>query len=339
MMQKQLFIIGLVLAFAGQLAAQQYPYKLAFYNVENLFDTVDDPTKVDEDFTPEGKQKWDIERYETKLDRIGEVFENLNYPELIGLCEVENEQVCLDLADQARLKAQEYGVAHLESPDRRGIDNALLYKKAIFTVHKIEGIRINYPEGYLEEEEYTTRDVLVVHGTFKQKHELTILVNHWPSRRGGLAASEPKRTYVAEKVGDFVDSVCTINSKARIVIMGDFNDEPANKSIKEVLGASMDTELAEGERCINLMGPLDEAGKGSYNYRGNWNMLDQIMISPYLLQKKSKFKFGPAEIFMGEFLIYKHDRFGDMPNRTYGGPNYYGGYSDHFAVFVPFKAK
>ncbi|MEM6724821.1 MAG: endonuclease/exonuclease/phosphatase family protein [Bacteroidota bacterium] len=339
MIQKLPFIAFLILAFAGPLMAQQYPYKAAFYNVENLFDIEDHPEKKDEDFTPEGRQKWDKERYETKLDRIAEVFENLEFPELIGLCEVENEEVCIDLILQSRLKDQGYSVAHLESPDVRGIDNALLYKKDLFQVKNVEGIRIDYPEGYLEEEDYTTRDVLIVKGTFKKKYDLTILVNHWPSRRGGLSASEPKRTFVAEHVGQYLDNLYAENPNQRVIVMGDFNDEPANKSIQVVLRASMDDIPDEGERLINLMGPLDEAEKGSYNYRGNWNMLDQIMISPFLTEKKSKFQFGPAEIFMGEFLIYEHDRFGKMPNRTYGGPNYYGGYSDHFAVYVPFKAK
>lgn len=310
-------------------------YRIGFYNVENLFDLKDNPDKKDEYFTPAGKTNWNQERYTKKINDLARVVEAMEYPAILGVCEVENIEVCKDFCEKTSLSVKGYDVVHFESPDMRGIDNAFLYQKKAFRVLSSNNIRINFPEGLLEEEDYTTRDVVYVKGIFHKQDTFHFFVNHWPSRRGGLEASEPKRTYVAKQVRKQIDAIYQKNPKANVVLMGDFNDEPDNKSVQEVLGASMDKSTCSNPGLYNLMSNLDKAGTGSYNYRGNWNMLDQIIVS-CRLASGNKYTFSEPVIFKAEWMIYKDKKYGDKPNRTYGGPNYYGGFSDHFPVYVDF---
>lgn len=311
-------------------------YRIGFYNVENLFDLKDNPDKIDEWFTPEGETNWNQERYTKKINDLARVVEAMKYPAILGLCEVENIAVCKDFCEETSLSSKGYGIIHYESPDKRGIDNAFLYQKKAFRVLSSNNIQIDFPAGYLEEEDYTTRDIVYVKGIFNKKDTFHFFVNHWPSRRGGLEASEPKRTYVAKQIRKEVDAINQKNPKANIVIMGDFNDEPDNKSVQEVLGAAMDKSACQSNGLYNLMSNLDKAGKGSYNYRGNWNMLDQIIVSCHLTNNNSGYSFEEPVVFKAEWMIYKDKKYGDKPNRTYGGPNYYGGFSDHFPVYVDF---
>lgn len=332
-----------MLLFAFQLThAQLYLFKkkcsprIAFYNVENLFDTIDDPIKPDDDFTPEGRQQWSKARYFAKLLKIAKVVEGMEHPAFIGMCEVENKSVLEDLVSRPALSNRAYGIAHYESPDYRGIDVALLYDQKQFKLEKSGTIRINFPAEIVED--YTTRDILMVEGTFQKEHQLYLFVNHWPSRRGGLKESEPKRTYVAEQLKKAVDSLFNINPNAQIVIMGDFNDETDNKSITEVLNAQQtDTNIAP-QQLYNCFAKFDQAKKGSYNFRGNMNMLDQIIVSSALMEESNLSVDNPT-IFKQDWMIYKGKKYGDAPNRTFGGPNYYGGISDHFPVYVDLRVK
>lgn len=312
--------------------------RIGFYNVENLFDLEDDPNTLDDDFTPTGRQKWTEDRYQTKLDRIGEVVEGMGFPTLLGLSEVENEQVCVDLAASSRMKKSGYQVVHFDSPDKRGIDVALLYQKKQFKVLEKETIRINFPSEVIPDEpDYTTRDVLVVKGILGKKETVHVLVAHMPSRRGGLQASEPKRLYVASQIRAKVDEIYAENPNANIVLMGDMNDETDNKSIAETIDAQQLTLRPAASQLYNCFAALDEKGLGSYNYRGNWNMLDQVILSSSFFDEKSKLKFADATIYQQEKMMYQDKKFGAKPNRTYGGPNYYGGYSDHLPVFVELR--
>ncbi len=337
--------IGIIflLVFAGCRSTKDYlnadgklQFRAAFYNVENLFDLEDNPDKIDEFFTPAGETNWNQERYTKKINDLARVIEAMEYPTIIGLCEVENQLVCTDFCEKTSLAQKGYGVVHHESPDARGIDVAFLYQKKGFKLISSDIIRINFPEGYLEEEEYTTRDVLHVQGIFNKNDKFHIFINHWPSRRGGLEASESKRTYVAKQVRAKIDELYTANPNANILVMGDFNDEPDNKSIQEVLGAKMDKSATGATDLYNLMSDLDKEGKGSYNYKGNWNMLDQLIVSSSLASGKNNIDFLDPVIFRAEWMIYKDKKYGDKPSRTYGGPNYYGGFSDHFPVYVDF---
>ncbi len=310
-------------------------YRIGFYNVENLFDLKDNPEKIDDDFTPEGRNNWNQERYTKKINDLARVMEAMKYPAILGVCEVENVSVCKDFCEKTSLSSKGYDVVHFESPDKRGIDNAFLYQKKAFRVLSSDNLRITFPEGYLEEEDYTTRDVVYVHGVFNKKDTFHFFVNHWPSRRGGLEASEPKRTYVAKQIRKKIDQIYGTNPKANIVLMGDFNDEPDNKSVEEVLGASMDKSTCQTKGLYNLMSNLDKAGKGSYNYRGNWNMLDQLIVSCGLANG-NQYTFSEPVVFKADWMIYKDKKYGAKPNRTYGGPNYYGGFSDHYPIYVDF---
>jgi len=337
----KLLIISIVLLSACN-SSKEYvnndgkrTYRIGFYNVENLFDLENNPDKIDDDFTPEGRNNWNQERYTKKINDLARVIEAMKYPAILGVCEVENQAVCKDFCEKTSLSAKGYGVVHYESPDKRGIDNAFLYQKKAFRVLSSNNIRIEFPAGMLEEEDYKTRDAIYVRGIFHKKDTFHFFVNHWPSRRGGLEKSEPKRTYVAKQIRKEVDAIYQKSPKANIVIMGDFNDEPTNKSLQEVLGATMDRSACQPTGLYNLMSNLDKEGKGSYNYRGNWNMLDQLIVSCNLANDRG-YSFSEPVIFKADWMIYKDKKYGDKPNRTYGGPNYYGGFSDHYPIYVDF---
>lgn len=315
------------------------PLRIAFYNVENLFDTEDDPLTLDDDFTPTGKQEWTIERYRTKLDRIHEVAKGLHYPALLGLCEVENKKVLDDLCQTGSMADYKYESVHFDSPDKRGIDVALLYQKKEFKVKGSEIVRIDFPKDVTPDEPgYSSRDLLVVNGVLPNKTEVYVLVAHFPSRRGGVAESEPKRVHVANYLKKKVEDLTKANPTAQFIIMGDFNDETTNKSMARTLQAyPLPTAPTDG-RLYNCFSQLDANGEGSYNFRGEWNMLDQIILSHHFFQTNNSLQFQSAHIFKEEFLLYQDKKNGPRPNRTYGGPRYFGGYSDHLPVFVEMKS-
>lgn len=304
---------------------------VAFYNVENLFDMENEPGKNDGEFTPESEKQWDKVKYNKKLADISRVISGINegdLPEIVGLCEVENEKVVNDLVSTGLLAKGKYKVVHHESPDFRGIDCALVYRPKEFKVLDHFAVPVRFED----DSDYVTRDILYVKGRTRNREEFHIFVNHWPSRIGGVAQTEPKRVAVARILKGKIDSVMAASSKAHIIIMGDMNDDPDNKSLAEVLNAQ--PPATAGAQLVNLMFPDFNDGKGTYNYRGNWNMLDNLIISSGLLDGKGfRCVEEKGHIFREEWMEYKN-RDGEIsPNRTYGGPNYYGGVSDHFPVY------
>ncbi len=305
------------------------PTSIGFYNVENFFDLEDEPRKDDEFFTPSGRAKWTYDRYAKKMNNIGKVIKEMGQPALMGLCEVENKTVLADLVKHKTIKSAGYAYAHEESPDNRGIDVALLYRKKDFTLESQEVIRINFPRSIVTN--YTTRDILYVKGIFRNSERVHVFINHWPSRRDGQAASEPKRTYVAQQLRNKLDDIFRKEKNANVIIMGDFNDEPSNKSVDEVLGAQKPSGKGKQGTLYNLTLPLESSGKGSYNYRGDWNMLDQVIVSGGLMDGQG-WEADDAEVFSKDWLLFRHPKNGPTPNRTYGGTKYYGGYSDHLPV-------
>lgn len=307
------------------------PYRIGFYNVENLFDTIDAPIKFDEDFTPAGKQKWNTERYYKKLADLEKVIGAMGYPILLGVSEVENQAVLEDLIKTGGLAKRNYGIVHYESPDKRGIDCALIYQKDAFEVVRSANIKIDFPEEIAPD--YTSRDIIYVEGKLFDA-PFHVFVNHWPSRRGGLEASEPKRVLVAQHVRDKVDEIFAKDANANIVIMGDMNDEPANNSVLETLGAKSLAGAPQSKMLYNCMAELDAQEKGTYNYRGTWNLLDNIITSSNLVDTKSTIRVAKPTIFQQPWMMFNNPKYGPTPNRTYGGPNYYGGISDHLPVFV-----
>ncbi len=309
-------------------------YTIAFYNVENLFDTINDPNTWDDDFTPEGKLEYSAKRYETKLLNLSNVLSSIDknsFPAIIGLCEVENRSVLDALINQEKLKSADYGIAHTESPDGRGIDCALLYQKNKFKYLNHDIIGIHFPD----EPNFKTRDILHVQGILGSKDTLNIFVNHWPSRIGGAEKSEKYRVFVAEQLKSAVNKLQNKKPQAKIIIMGDFNDEPNNKSAEETLSATNNKDTSNSKALYNLMYDLKMEGKGTYNYKGNWNMLDNIIISNSLLNNPNAIHTNhqAGRIFTEEWICYKNPDGLSLPSRSYAGPRYFGGYSDHFPVY------
>src|SRR5690554_1380437 len=301
-----------------------------FYNVENLFDTINDPTTKDEDFLPDSDKQWSSERYFDKLEKLATVLTHPseNNPLFIGFAEIENRFVVLDLMKTGRLAETKYRVVHYDAPDARGIDVALAYDHERFLVTYQEAIDLSI----VGEPDYKTRDILYVKGLLKDSIDLHLFVNHWSSRRGGAEASEYKRVNAAKAVLYKTDSIRKGDPSAKIIIMGDFNDYPNNKSIRETLGADL---ASNATNFVNLMLPMHEAGEGTYNYRGDWGMLDQFIVSPSLVAPKEglHIKGSRAYIVNDEKFLHSFDGGGSTPSKTYGGPNYYGGYSDHLAIY------
>lgn len=311
------------------------PITVAFYNVENLFDTLDSPDTNDEQFLPAGDKNWDTERYNAKLAKLAEVISQLgdaDGPEILGVCEVENRTVLEDLIKQPKLAKIGYRVVHQESPDERGIDNALIYKSAFFQVSHETITESVFPH----DPDDRTRAILTVSGKLPDGKPAHFIINHFPSRSGGQEKSEPGRVYVASQVKQVVNDIMQKDQMARIFVMGDFNDEPDNKSILEILGANGSPDFAKKE-LFNAHFKLDQEGKGTYCYRGDWNMLDQIILTQGALETDEGYAYqkGSAAIFSPEWLKQQDaGKYTGYPDRTYAGSNYLGGYSDHFPVYI-----
>ncbi len=314
-------------------------FTIVSYNVENLFDTINNPQKEDDEFLPNSKKNWNTDRYNKKIKDLSLVIKSINkneLPEIVGLVEVENRKVVEDLVNSKHLEEGNYGIVHEESPDVRGIDVALIYRKSEFKYLSHEKIAVRFDF----EPETTTRDILYVKGQLANNEILHVFVNHWSSRRDGMDASEPKRTHAASLLRAKVDSIIKKEKNAKIVIIGDFNDEPVNKSIFEVLKANAKQPMLKNNSLYNLMYDKDLLGLGTYNFRGDWNMLDNIIISTSLLNANNGYRVSSdgGQIFSARWMLYDNVKTGDFtPNRTYGGPNYYGGVSDHLPVFVLLK--
>lgn len=304
---------------------------IAFYNVENLFDTQDDPKKRDDDFTPDGRNKWSTGRYEKKLKNLSRVIQSMDHghgePAIIGLAEVENRTVAQDLGNT--IIPNGYVVIHQESQDARGIDLALLYRKDIVKELDEDFHRISFSESG-----YTSRDILYFKGKVGPE-VLHIFLNHWPSRREGQKESEHRRIDAAKTLKREVDAIRKKDDDAQIIILGDFNDYPDNKSLTKTLKtAPVDNPKDAG--LINLASSLHAQDKGTYPYRGDWGMLDQAIVSDNMMDEEGVMICPEAlEIHSKEFFLFYDKKYKEYkPNRTYGGPKYYGGYSDHLPILL-----
>ena len=331
-------LVGCLSQLQTETSAPDKPQvRIAFYNVENLFDTEDDPHRLDEEFLPTSDKKWNRERYEDKIAKLARVVTALNYPELLGLAEVENEAVLRQLIEHPDLEEAGYDLVHYDSPDVRGIDVALLYRTASFTPESSQAIPVTF-----EEDNYKSRDILQVSGTLGKDAEhntVHVLVNHWPSRRGGVAQSEPRRRVAARAARGVVDELLEADPAANIVLMGDFNDEPTNRSITDELQASGTVTKKNPLQLYNTLAALDKQGQGSYNFRGDWDMLDQIIISQGLVEdvrEADDYHYHPesAAVFKPDWLLQADGNYQGYPDRTYAGDNYLGGYSDHLPVYI-----
>jgi predicted extracellular nuclease len=311
-------------------------WRIGFYNLENLFDTEDNPRTKDDDFLPTGKLQWTAERYQKKIKNLSEVL-SIIQPTMMGFCEVENRKVVQDLMNGTpTLISSDYDIVHYESPDERGSDCAFVYQRSAFKVLNSRPIRVVIPS--VEKKANTpqaTRDILQIDGILGGRDTLSVFVNHWPSRRIGDKNSEPRRIAAAKTLRRAVDSLGKARPTSKMIIMGDFNDQPTDVSISEALRAREDRNNVSNGDLFNLLADLHLLDRGSYFYKGIWNMLDQVIVTPNLLSdKKGDLQAGNPQIFQEDWVMFKHKDYGLLPNRTYGGLKYYGGYSDHLPVYI-----
>lgn len=326
------FIIIAMFSYFKSIEKDKNVFTIAFYNLENLFDTIDDPNTFDDDFTPKGRNKWFAKRYHKKIKKLSSVMQQIGEeksfhpPVLIGVAEIENKTVLNDLIYSNALKEYHYDYVHYNSPDERGIDVGLLYNKQFFELLSSEIFPL-----YLEREDGDrdfTRDVLLVKGNLNGEL-IYILINHWPSRRSGEDESEVNRIKAAKLNREIIDTICLENKNAKIIVMGDFNDNPTNISIKEYLVK---------DDFYNPMESLFAKKNGSLKYKNDWLLFDQIIFTKNFLEvneNKHSLKYG--EVFDKDFLKVYRGKNKGKPFRTYIGRWYQGGFSDHFPVYVYLK--
>lgn len=311
---------------------------IAFYNFENLYDTEDDPKKFDEEFTPAGANHYTDEIYRQKLHNLATVLKQLGTdvtpdgPAIIGTAEIENRRVLEDLVAEPEIAARHYGVVHFEGPDSRGIDCAMLYNPKYFKLLSARSLYVN-----LRSEDGSaggTRDVLHVTGLLSGD-TVHVFVNHWPSRRGGEAASAPRRAKAAAVGRKVIDSLMKDNENAKIILMGDLNDDPIDASVVKVMKAKGDRDDVKKGDMFNPFTKLYKQGIGSLGYNDSWNLFDQIMISgAYLKDNNTGWKYYKAEVFNRDFLKNKFGQWRGYPHRSFDGTIWLNGYSDHFPTLV-----
>ncbi len=311
---------------------------VAHYNVENLFDTINDPNINDEEYLPEAEKKWNSERYKQKLDRLAEVIASMNSgkgPDFLGLCEVENAAVVADLTQQKRLKKLQYQFVHHNSPDARGIDVAFMYRRGLLKKVSSRSVFLADPEN----PDFRTRDILVVNGTLKNGQQAYFLVNHWPSRVGGQEKSQPKRILAAHLARSIYDSIQVVHPQAAVFILGDLNDEATDVSVYEVLRT--DSSLQGGGDLYNPFYQLARKGDGSIVYQKKYQLIDHIIVSSTTLGEQAKVRFveGSAGVHKPDFIREVNEKYKGSPWRTYAGNNYLGGYSDHFPVYLQIELR
>ncbi|MBW6501932.1 MAG: endonuclease [Bacteroidales bacterium] len=331
----QTLLLLLFLTFAGYSQEKKgSPVRILFYNVENLFDINDDSLTADNDFLPQGVMRWTLSRYKRKISSLYKTIVaagEWDPPAIAAFCEVENRKVLEDLVYNTGLSNHNYGIVHEDSPDPRGIDVCLIYRRDIVKVLDYE----YWVPDRRATEKFTSRSVLCARCQI-DGDTIFLVVNHWPSRRGGVLAGEGLRSEIAEMVGNKTDSLYRSQSRgAKIIIMGDFNATPHDMVIQSLPGSSNDEGSGDNDFLVNLAGKLSGEGKGTYRYLGAWEMIDQIIVSANLL----KGRYGLVtsrdlfRIFSPEFLLRNDARYpGPSPFSTYRGYRYQGGYSDHLPV-------
>jgi len=361
--QKNWFCLILFLIIAkGNAQSKAYAiHTVAFYNFENFHDTIDDPLTHDEEWTPTGTEHWNTKKYHQKLENLARVLseigtgENPNSPTFIGGAEIENQAVLEDLVKQPKLIDKDYGIIHFDSPDKRGIDVALLYQKKQFQPTSYINIPLYVYKKEVSNEELSkteesinveaedviqvntkshriyTRDQLLVTG-FLNGEEIHIIVNHWPSRAGGEKKSSPYREAAGALNRKIIDSLQQINPNAKVITMGDLNDSPFNNSVKKSLGAKGKIQEVKPFGIYNPFEEMANKGLGTIAFRDSWDIFDQVLVSESLLQKDySSFQYWKAGIYNKPFLIQKSGKYKGYPLRHSLTEI---GFSDHFPVYI-----
>lgn len=322
-------------------------FTVVFYNVENLFDTIHQEGKVDEEFMPDSKKKWNTEKYYHKLQQLALVIDSIggqSLPDIIGLEEVENTAVLQDLVKQESIKDADYQIIHYESPDFRGIDNAMLYNAKTFTVISQEAIAVNIPDS-ISDLDVTTRDILYVKGLVHGRDTLHVFVNHWTSMYYGKEETVPHRKFCATVLKEQIAFIRSVQPHANILIGGDLNEDVFGPAVMGVMNPDTLYDQPKTDRLYNLSHYLFTVkGQGTYNYRGVWGTLDHMMVSGTLLKKTNDIYTtkDDAHVFNSLLVMNEYNNKngkGIRPNRSYGGNNYYGGFSDHLPVYLQFTIK
>ncbi|MGL4581440.1 MAG: endonuclease/exonuclease/phosphatase family protein [Flavobacterium sp.] len=342
---QKLFLLLVFLGLGAQAQEKKYEIQtIAFYNCENLFDTIRDPKIYDEEWTPNGAQAWTSKKYNQKLSNLAKVMsqigtdENSKMPAVIGVAEIENRGVLEDLIRQPLLASGDYGIAHFDSPDRRGIDVGLLYQKKHFkvtnsTAHPLYIYDMNKVDRTTGEKgvRIYTRDQLLVSGNLDGE-EVHFIVNHWPSRVGGEKKSSPLREAAAALNKKIIDSLYTINPNAKVITMGDMNDGPYNNSMKKVLKTAGKKEELKPQGLFNPMEKMSKDGLGTLAYRDAWDVFDQMIVTePYMRGDYSTWGFWKARIYKKPFMVQPTGQYKGYPLRNSNGEP---GFSDHFPVYI-----
>ncbi|MDO8368536.1 MAG: endonuclease/exonuclease/phosphatase family protein [Saprospiraceae bacterium] len=353
-MKKTTFLLLKAIAFLAFFSASEQifaqpgeDYKVAsigFYNLENLFDTLDSPTTNDADFLPQGRLYWNTQKYTSKQANMSRVISQLATeltPDglaLLGVAEIENRKVLEDLVAQPDLKARNYQIVHYDSPDERGIDCGLLYQPKYFQVLGSRAVPVALKDlktGLVD----FTRDILYVAGIFDGE-PLHVMVGHWPSRRGGEAGSGWMRAAAAGVCKHLTDSIQAVNPDAKIVLMGDLNDDPDSRSLAQVLKARRSTLKMKPGDLYNPMYDLYKSGNGTLAYKDSWNLFDQMIVSKGLVNKSTGgWQLYKAHVFRRPWLLQTEGAFRGYPFRTYVGDIFINGYSDHLPVYLHFLKK
>lgn len=337
---KQILLL-LILSSTITAFAQKQDYKtaiVAFYNLENFYDTIDNPSINDEDFLPNGAKNYNSKIYQTKVGHLATVLSqigtdvNPDGPAFIGVAEIENDTVLNDLVHHPLLINRNYNIVHYDSRDLRGVDVALLYNPKYFTVLASKKLFVRLPQG--AKASLFTRDVLWVKGILNGD-TVHVFVNHWPSRVGGEQRSAPGRAAAALVDKRMIDSIYVHEPSAKIIVMGDLNDDPINESITKVLGAKGKMADVQPRGLYNPWVELYKKGIGTLAYNDAWGLFDQIIINDAWLNKEqSGYFFYQAHIFNKEFLVENMGKYKGYPMRTWDGNTYRGGYSDHFPTYI-----
>ncbi len=338
LMRKRVFLLlsfCFFVAFAtmGQPHSKHRLYSVAFYNLENLFDTIHDEGKNDYDFLPDGSYKWNTKKYKAKLQNLAQVLSSLSRervpqgPAFIGVAEVENDRVLDDLTKQPSIANYKY--IHVEGPDKRGIDCALLYDPAQF---EVKASRLVFSEPFQGDTLHPTRGFLIVDGQIADER-ICVIVNHWPSR----GAESPVRIHAARQVKALADSLRRKDHRLKLVIMGDMNDDPMDESMCTLGARKWKKDVGKDEFYNPWWEVLEDEEEGTLLYRGKWNLFDQIVLSKPLLKKRRGLRYAGHEIFSRDYLFQKSGKFEGYPLRTHGGRTWLNGYSDHLPTIIYLK--
>ena len=338
---KRIIIVGLAVFFSLPVFSQKKEYTpvvIGFYNLENLFDTLDNPGKMDEEFTPGGSKNYNTAIYYDKLKKLSTVISQIGTdftpdgPAILGVAEVEDSNVLADLVKQEAIAKRNYQFIHYEAQDFRGIDVAFLYNPKYFEVTTSKKLFVEIPSG--SKSAYFTRDILMVKGLLDGE-TIYVFVNHWPSRSGGQKRSEPARLAAAGVCKHNIDSIRKVEPNAKIVVMGDLNDDPVDASVENVLGAVGKLKKVKPGDLYNPWTELYKKGIGTLAYRDAWGLFDQIIISyPWLDKQQDGLFFYQQKIFRKEFMIENNGQYKGYPMRTWSGNFYRGGYSDHLPTYL-----